>query len=339
MRIIVTGGAGFIGSALVRYLIAYTDHHVLVVDKLTYAGNLASLDDRRRNIRAITSVAPTSATVCGRRRLRRIQPGRRHASRRREPRRPLDRWRRGFRQHQRRRHLRAARSRARRIGANSVRAQDASAFTMFPPTRSMARSPTLGGSPKTPATTHARRIPRPRRPPTTWCAPGVTRLGCRSCSPIVRTITARISFRRSSSRSPSSRRSPASRSPVYGQGLNVRDWFFVDDHAAGAHPGAGAGRVGETYNIGGNAERRNIDVVTAICDDDGQTPAAVAKGSHRDLISFVPDRPGHDFRYAIDCSASSPRELGWTPQHSFEPGLARHRAVVSRQPRLVAAAR
>ena len=62
------------------------------------------------------------------------------------------------------------------------------------------------------------------------------------------------------------------------------------------------GRAGETYNIGGNAERRNIDVVTAICDDHGQAPPPHRQGAHRDLISFVTDRPGHDFRYAIDCS-------------------------------------
>jgi dTDP-glucose 4,6-dehydratase len=108
--------------------------------------------------------------------------------------------------------------------------------------------------------------------------------------------------------------------PVYGRGANVRDWLYVNDHAQALTRVLEQGRAGETYNIGGNAERRNIDVVTAICDAmDRLRPRA--KGAHRDLISFVTDRPGHDFRYAIDCSKIT-SELGWRPKHTFETGLA-----------------
>ena len=108
--------------------------------------------------------------------------------------------------------------------------------------------------------------------------------------------------------------------PVYGRGANVRDWLYVDDHAQALTRVLEQGRAGETYNIGGNAERRNIDVVTTICNTmDRLHPRT--KGAHRDLISFVTDRPGHDFRYAIDC-AKIASELGWRPQHSFESGLA-----------------
>jgi len=108
--------------------------------------------------------------------------------------------------------------------------------------------------------------------------------------------------------------------PVYGQGDNIRDWLFVDDHVEALTLVLEKGRSGETYNIGGDAERRNIDVVNAICDVmDRLLPRN--KQSYRDLISFVPDRPGHDFRYAIDCSKIK-TELGWTPKHSFESGLA-----------------
>ncbi len=81
------------------------------------------------------------------------------------------------------------------------------------------------------------------------------------------------------------------------------------------------GVVGDTYNIGGNAERRNIDVVHAICDVLGGIVPAAKSASHRDLINFVTDRPGHDFRYAIDFSKLN-AALGWAPKHSFETGLA-----------------
>jgi dTDP-glucose 4,6-dehydratase len=90
--------------------------------------------------------------------------------------------------------------------------------------------------------------------------------------------------------------------PVCGRGLNVRDWLFVDDHAQALLLVLERGRVGETYNIGGNAERRNIDVVGAICAVMDQLTQCPSASSHRELINFVPDRPGHDFRYAIDCT-------------------------------------
>ena len=81
------------------------------------------------------------------------------------------------------------------------------------------------------------------------------------------------------------------------------------------------GRLGETYNIGGEAERRNIDVVHAICDAMDQPCPAQRRPAYRELVTFVPDRPGHDFRYAIDC-AKMKTELGWAPKNSFESGLA-----------------
>src|SRR5262249_5056624 len=84
--------------------------------------------------------------------------------------------------------------------------------------------------------------------------------------------------------------------PVYGLGLNVRDWLFVEDHARALMLILEIGRIGETYCIGGNAERRNIDVVNAICDAMDALVPLRSKSSHHKLISFVPDRPGHDFR-------------------------------------------
>jgi dTDP-glucose 4,6-dehydratase len=108
--------------------------------------------------------------------------------------------------------------------------------------------------------------------------------------------------------------------PVYGKGENVRDWLHVEDHARALWTVLTGGRVGETYNIGGNAERKNIEVVRAICAAlDRLRPA---NAPHERLIIHVPDRPGHDFRYAIDASKIR-RELGWQPVETFESGLER----------------
>jgi len=107
--------------------------------------------------------------------------------------------------------------------------------------------------------------------------------------------------------------------PVYGDGANVRDWLYVDDHARALRVVLERGAVGETYNIGGKAERRNLDVVRRLCEIlDERLPGSAP---HEKLIRFVKDRPGHDRRYAID-SRKIERELGWTPRESFESGLA-----------------
>jgi dTDP-glucose 4,6-dehydratase len=108
--------------------------------------------------------------------------------------------------------------------------------------------------------------------------------------------------------------------PVYGDGQNVRDWLFVSDHCAAIRAVLAGGRVGETYNIGGRSEKKNLDVVHSICSildelrpDDPVVP-------HGKLITFIKDRPGHDRRYAIDASKIE-RELGWKPRETFETGI------------------
>jgi dTDP-glucose 4,6-dehydratase len=108
--------------------------------------------------------------------------------------------------------------------------------------------------------------------------------------------------------------------PVYGDGMNVRDWLFVEDHCSAIRAVLAKGRVGETYNIGGNSERANIDVVTTICDLVDELRPRATGGSRRDLITYVKDRPGHDRRYAIDATKIS-QELGWQPAEQFESGL------------------
>lgn len=108
--------------------------------------------------------------------------------------------------------------------------------------------------------------------------------------------------------------------PVYGDGKNVRDWLFVEDHCAAIRTVLERGRPGETYNIGGNSERANIDVVTAICDLVDEMKPGPGAESRRKLITYVADRLGHDRRYAIDATKIE-RELGWKPSEPFESGL------------------
>ena len=108
--------------------------------------------------------------------------------------------------------------------------------------------------------------------------------------------------------------------PVYGDGRQVRDWLYVADHCEAVRIALDRGRPGETYNVGGNSERRNLEVVHVICD---ALAALVPRpGGYRDLVRFVADRPGHDRRYAIDASKIR-AELGWTPRETFETGLAK----------------
>jgi dTDP-glucose 4,6-dehydratase len=109
--------------------------------------------------------------------------------------------------------------------------------------------------------------------------------------------------------------------PVYGDGKNIRDWLYVEDHAKALALVLEHGVVGETYNVGGRNERTNLQVVESVCDLlDDVVPRA--RGPHRDLITFVADRPGHDHRYAIDASKLE-RDLGWHAEETFESGIAK----------------
>lgn len=110
--------------------------------------------------------------------------------------------------------------------------------------------------------------------------------------------------------------------PIYGDGSQVRDWLYVEDHARALYGVISRGIVGETYNIGGHNEQQNIDVVNTICDilDEIKPDKPLGVQRYRDLITFVDDRPGHDVRYAIDASKIE-RELGWLPRESFESGI------------------
>jgi dTDP-glucose 4,6-dehydratase len=114
--------------------------------------------------------------------------------------------------------------------------------------------------------------------------------------------------------------------PIYGDGGNVRDWLHVDDHCAGILLVLAKGRAGERYNVGGGNERTNVEIVDRICGaleelrPSASNPALKPQSSYRELITYVPDRPGHDRRYAIDATKIR-RELAWSPRHRFEDGL------------------
>ena len=108
--------------------------------------------------------------------------------------------------------------------------------------------------------------------------------------------------------------------PVYGDGGNVRDWIYVEDHCRALRTVLARGKPGETYNIGGNCQRTNLQVVEAVCDIVDRLCPGLSHAPSRSLITFVKDRPGHDRRYAVDCSKIC-RELGWRPEHDLQSGL------------------
>lgn len=321
MKIVVTGGAGFIGSAVVRHLIVHTTHDVLVVDKLTYAGNLASLAGVQNHPRfqfSRTDICdrPTIADL-----LRSFNAdavmhlaAESHVDRSIDA--PadfiitnvvgtyvlletvLDHW--------RKRGAGADVFRFHHVSTDEVfgaLADDGSRFTED--ARYDPRSPY--------SATKAASDHLVRAWAQTYALPAVLSSCSNNYGPhqfVEKLIP--LTILKCLAGEPI---------PLYGRGANVRDWLFVEDHAEALTLVLEKGRAGETYNIGGEAERRNIDVVNAICDAmDRLTPRRNGQ-SYRDLITFVPDRPGHDFRYAIDC-AKVKAELGWRPKNSFDSGLA-----------------
>jgi len=320
MRIVVTGGAGFIGSALVRHLIARTDHDVLVVDKLTYAGNLASLaevqgDSRYRFSQTDIGDGRAIADI-----FSRFDPdavmhlaAESHVDRSIDGpadfiatnvvgtyvllQAALEHWR-------KLNGARAAGFRFHHVSTDEVYGAltDQGAFTED--TRYDPRSPY---SATKAASDHLARAWHH-----TYGLPIVLTNCSNNYGP--RQFPEKLiplSIIKALAGEPL---------PVYGRGLNVRDWLFVDDHAQALTLVLERGRVGETYNIGGDAERRNIDVVNVLCDAMDRLAPRQNGAPYRELIAFVPDRPGHDFRYAIDFTKLN-AELGWRPKHSFEAGL------------------
>ncbi|WJM97200.1 dTDP-glucose 4,6-dehydratase [Pseudomonas defluvii] len=323
MRILVTGGAGFIGSALIRHLIETTAHEVLNLDKLTYAGNLESLSSIATNTRYefVQADIADRATVDAV--LERFAP---HAIMHLAAESHVDRsidgpaafietnivgtyslleaarayWaklpaaeREAFRFHH--------------VSTDEVYGDLHGVDDLFTETTPYAPSSPYSASKA--ASDHLVRAWH-----RTYGLPVLLSNCSNNYGPfqfpeklIPLTILNALAGK------------PL---PVYGNGLQVRDWLFVEDHAHALLQVLCAGQVGETYNIGGHNEQKNIDVVRSICalleELAPDHPAGV--NHYADLISFVQDRPGHDQRYAIDASKIQ-RELGWTPAETFQSGL------------------
>ena len=318
MRVIVTGGAGFVGSALVRHLVIERGFEVLNIDALTYAGNLASL----KAVEAESNYKFLHANICDQISMKRAISG--------------------F-QPDRIMHLAAESHVDRSItGANDfVHTNVIGTFVLL----EVARDYWLGlrgaerekfrflhvstdevygsldhqglfteSTPYDPSSPYSASKASSDHLATAWQRTYGLPVVISNCSNnygpyhfpeklIPLTILNALA---------------GERLPVYGQGENVRDWLYVEDHARALDLIAERGRVGETYNVGGRNERRNIDVVRRICSVlDELAPADRAR---EELIEFVTDRPGHDARYAIDATKLE-TELGWRALENFDSGL------------------
>ena len=322
-KILVTGGAGFIGSAVVRHIIQNTQDCVVNLDKLTYAGNLESLAEVAENPR----YAFEQADICDRAALDRIfaehQPDAvMHLAAESHVDRSIDSagefvftnivgtytlleaarayW-------QQMPSEKQAAFRFHHISTDEVYGDLHGTDDLFTETTPYAPS-----SPYSASKASSDHLVRAWR--RTYGLPTIVTNCSNNYGPyhfpeklIPLMILNAISGK------------PL---PVYGNGMQIRDWLYVEDHARALYQVVTEGEIGETYNIGGHNEKANIDVVKTICalleEFVPEKPAGVAK--YEDLITFVQDRPGHDARYAID-AAKIGRDLGWKPQETFESGI------------------
>ncbi len=318
-RVLVTGGAGFIGSALVRHLIADTDHHVLNLDKVTYAGNLSSLDSVADDPRYAFVRADICDAAAVRGALEQFRPDIVT-------------------------HLAAESHVDRSIDGPAAFVQTNMVGTSVMLSETLAYWRALAGGRQDAFRFHHISTDEvfgslgaegffsettaydPRSPYSASKAGSdhlVSAWGHTYGLPVLITNCSNnygpyhfpeklipLTILNALQEKPL---------PVYGQGLNVRDWLYVEDHVRALARVFEAGRPGESYIIGGHNERTNIEVVRAICAClDRLQPRA--KGAYADLITLVADRPGHDLRYAIDPSKIND-DLGWRANETFETGI------------------
>lgn len=323
MRILITGGAGFIGSALIRHLIRNTEHEVLNLDKLTYAGNLESLASVADSPRYRFQQADIAASDVVSTALADFQPDAiMHLAAESHVDRSID--------------GPAAFIQTNIVGTYALLEATRAYWAALPEARKAAfrfhhistdevygdlhgvddlfteTTPYAPSSPYSASKAASDHLVRAWQ--RTYGLPVLLTNCSNNYGPfhfpeklIPLVILNALEGK------------PL---PVYGDGLQVRDWLFVEDHARALLKVVSEGQVGETYNIGGHNEQRNIDVVRGICalleELAPSKPAGVAR--YEDLITFVKDRPGHDQRYAIDAGKIQ-RELGWVPEETFASGL------------------
>jgi dTDP-glucose 4,6-dehydratase len=319
-RFLVTGGAGFIGSALVRHLIAQTDHHVTVVDKLTYAGDLGSLAAVREDARFTFVRADIADAAKMRELFAQSRPdvvmhlaAESHVDRSIDGpgefiqtnvvgtftllQAALDYWRK----------LPAA-------AAEGFKFQHISTDEVFgslgPEGLFREDTPYQPNSPYSASKAASDHLVRAWHH--TYGLPTLLSNCSNNYGPyhFPEKLIPLIILNALEGK-------PL---PVYGTGENVRDWLYVGDHVRALTLIAEKGVVGECYNVGGNSEKTNIAVVREVCRLMDELAPHATIGPRADLITFVTDRPGHDARYAIDASKIR-RELGWQPSETFETGL------------------
>lgn len=328
MKFLVTGGAGFIGSAVIRYILRNTHDEVVNLDKLTYAGNLCSLDDVLPSPRYTFS----HTDICSADDLRRV-----------------------FKQHRPDAvmHLAAESHVDRSIEGPGefIKTNILGTYTLLETAREFYLG--LSGAKKDKFRFHhvstdevygVLRDPEELFTEETRYDPSSPYSASKASSDhLVRAwhrtfglpvVITNCSNNYGPCQFPEKliphiilNALSGKHLPVYGDGSQVRDWLHVEDHARALYKVITEGRNGDTYNIGGHNEKKNIEVVHAICEILEElapsNPVSVASGNPRgfkSLIRFVIDRPGHDVRYAIDASKIE-RDLGWVPEESFETGL------------------
>jgi dTDP-glucose 4,6-dehydratase len=330
MKILVTGGAGFIGSALIRHLINHTDHSVVNLDKLTYAGNLDSL----RSVEASPRYVFERADICDALEVQRIFT-------KYEPDLIM--------------HLAAESHVDRSIDGpdDFIKTNIVGTYTLLEQTRTYWS--TLTGLKKTGFKFHHVStdevygdLPHPDDQPddlplftenTSYKPSSPYSASKASSDHLVRAwqrtyglpiVISNCSNNYGPYHFPEKlvpliilNAIEGKRLPVYGKGKQIRDWLYVEDHVRALILIATKGKIGETYNIGGHNEKKNIEVVTTICeilDEIKPRSTNLSKTSYKDLIKFVSDRPGHDMRYAIDAEKIQ-NDLGWKPMETFQSGI------------------